>query len=140
MSRHRMPREQVAIERHLERTYAAQAAEENASELSVQSNKPAWNDSIQSGTGAKVAQSMAGDSSAPKKQSTDMGEEWVRAGATPEERAKRAKQAAVQKLTERAEKAEAPGLKCFTGAKFARQGRGGAAGATRAAPRSENKE
>lgn len=147
MSRHRMPREQEAIERHLERTYAAQAPDENASELSVQSNKPSWNDSIQSGKVAPRSRmeplvpaeaGQAGDSNAPKKQSTDMGEEWVRAGATPEERAKRAREAAQQKFNEKAEKAAQ--LKCFTGAKMQRQGRGGHPGTTQAALRSEKKE
>lgn len=146
MSRHRLPREQAAIERHMERTSTAQASLDDT-ELSVQSNRPGWNDSTRADSQDGVSklskdllaprsrsdQAAPGDNQSTKQQAADL-DDLVRVGATPEERAKRARELAQRKHNERAEKAAA--VKCFTGAKtqpVPRQGRSGHPGSSHSA-------
>lgn len=100
VSRHKVPREQAAIERHLERAAGPQILPNSTS--TTESTKPAWNDSTQP---------------EPKDGAPDMGlDDWVRSAVTPEERAKRAREVAQRRHTAKvAEKAAQ--VKCFTGAK-----------------------
>jgi len=112
MSRHRLPREQAAIERHLERK--ASTSDDVAA---TESSKSAWNDSTKC------------DSEGVKP--TDL-DDWVRAAVTPEERARRAREVAERRHKEKAAE-KAAQVKCFTGARtqsMLRQGRGGQPGSS----------
>lgn len=103
MSRHRLPREQAAIERHFDRAAAAQSD----TAAPYEANKPAWN----------MCASLEGSAATEE-------DEWVRAAPTPEERAKRAREVVERKYNEKAAE-KAAQLKCFTNAP--RHGRTGKA-------------
>lgn len=132
LSRHRLPREQAAIERHLERT--ERIFEDHSS---TQPKKPAWDDStkneaqeVSSGNNrSKHSEVNVGDGDSSKQQEGEP-DNSMQAPKTAEERAKRAREEAERKYNEKA--AEKAKLKCFTGPKAqprpAGRGRTGSAG------------
>lgn len=109
MSRHKLPREQAAIERHLDRAVAASATVSSMRAMpeAAASNKPSWNDST-------YADDLRTE--LPKDDQQDL-DEWVRAAETAEERARRGRLVAERRHREKADEKGAK-LKCFTGARF----------------------
>lgn len=120
MSRHRLPREQVAIERHLERS-VGQVFKDHSS--SIQSDKPVWDDSTKderivkdaAACKSRLEQLAAAEGQESKADATKQPEDNLDS-KTPEERAKRAREVAEQKHKEKAAEKVA-NLKCFTGPK-----------------------
>jgi len=106
MSRHRLPREQAAIERHFDRQ-AAPVFEKPF--VTPSAAKPGWNDSTlidRTDEAAKVER-------VSEEREAEL-DAWVRAAPTPEERAKRAREVAEKKHNAKAAE-KAAQLKCFKG-------------------------